>query len=198
MDRPLRRKDIPAQRREQILEAAAELFSRGGYQGVTVDAIAERAGVSKGNVYWYFNSKREILKSLVDDFYRRLGAPLEEILQSDAPPREKLRSLTTTFLGAAEANKEAMMLMLQIAAQPELLETVLAEASGWLRDYVDTLSQLFAEMGEERPREVASAYVAIMDGLMGHVATASDVYDTAGIMAVLEERFIDYRRPHDA
>ena len=197
MDRPLKRKDIPARRREQILAAAGELFSRSGYQGVTVDAIAERAGVSKGNVYWYFGSKQEILKSLVDDFYQRLGVPLERIAQSDAPPREKLRSLTITFLETAEANKEAMMLMLQLAAQPELLETVLVEASGWLRDYVDVLSELFAAMGEERPRDVASTFVAVMDGLMGHVATTSDVYDSAGIMAVLEERFIDYRRPAD-
>ncbi|MCJ7521327.1 MAG: TetR/AcrR family transcriptional regulator, partial [Dehalococcoidia bacterium] len=60
METPVRRKNIPPQRRQQIFEAAAELFSHSGYHGVTVDAIARRAGISKGNLYWYFNSKREI------------------------------------------------------------------------------------------------------------------------------------------
>ena len=47
----------PEEKLERILDAAGELFARDGYRQVPVDAIANRAGVSKGLIYVHFPSK---------------------------------------------------------------------------------------------------------------------------------------------
>lgn len=198
MERTIKRKEVPPKRRAQILAAAAELFSRHGYKGVTVDAIARGAGISKGNIYWYFRSKREIFQLLVDDFYQRLAMPLEQIADSDAPPRDKVRNLTHSLLDIAEANREAIILLLQVAAQTELRERVVVGASAWLKSYIDVLTDLFASLGEEKPRDVAMAYVAVIDSLLGQIAAVgSEIYDRKSLMAVLEERFISFRKDGD-
>jgi len=197
MDNPLRRKDIPPLRRVQILAAAAELFSRGGYQGVTVDAIARKAGTSKGNLYWHFGSKQEILQLLFEDILQRFDPLLREIVGGDAPPRDKLRALTRALLEAAAANPEAMSLVLQIAAQPELRDMVSAEYVLLMSRYIDTMTQLFADAGEENPRDVAALYALITDALMGMVVVAPDLYDKERIIALLEERFISFGRDRD-
>jgi AcrR family transcriptional regulator len=55
------------QTRAAITEAALALFCERGYEAATMRAIAERAGVSTGNAYYYFGSKEE----LIQEFYLR-------------------------------------------------------------------------------------------------------------------------------
>ena len=197
MESPLKRKDIPPQRRRQILAAATELFSHSGYHGVTVDAIAQRAGISKGNLYWYFKSKQEIFQLLFDDLAERLFLPSQEILESDMPPWEKLRDVTRSLLANAEANPEAISLILQIAGQRELSKIVSSSYSLWMRNYIDSLMPLFTAMGEEDPEGVATLYAATIDGLMAQVVMGPDIYDREKMTAVLEERFISFGREQD-
>jgi len=55
--------------REQITQAALEVFAAEGYQGAKVSAIASRAGLSTGNIYRYFRGKDALFYSLVDDAF---------------------------------------------------------------------------------------------------------------------------------
>ncbi|MHB8896387.1 MAG: TetR/AcrR family transcriptional regulator, partial [Candidatus Geothermincolia bacterium] len=58
------------QRRTSIIDAAKELFSQKGYQATTMDEIAEKAELSKGAVYLYFESKDDLYVSLiVEEFW---------------------------------------------------------------------------------------------------------------------------------
>lgn len=65
-----------------ILDAAAELFARRGYDGVTIREIAQKAGIKESSIYNHFHSKSEILTTLYDDFIRLvpLTRPSEEEL----------------------------------------------------------------------------------------------------------------------
>ena len=54
-----------AQRPKEIVEAAFEEFSRNGYAATTLDQIAERAGVTKGTIYVYFENKEQLFISMV-------------------------------------------------------------------------------------------------------------------------------------
>lgn len=56
--------DILVQRKKQILSAAQEVFSQYGYARASMDAIAAEAGISKGNIYNYFPSKRDLFMQL--------------------------------------------------------------------------------------------------------------------------------------
>ena len=53
--------------REQLLDAATAVFAERGYQGASVEAIAAAAGVTKGALYWYFDSKADLFFSLVEE-----------------------------------------------------------------------------------------------------------------------------------
>jgi AcrR family transcriptional regulator len=57
-----------AERPQEILEAAFAEFSRNGYASTTLDAIAERAGVTKGTIYVYFENKEHLFISMVHEF----------------------------------------------------------------------------------------------------------------------------------
>ena len=197
MEKTKSRKEIPLQRRQQILAAAKELFSRSGYHGVTVDAIAERAGISKGNLYWYFKSKQDIFQMLFDDVVDNLTMSAGGIMGSDSSPKEKLRALTRSHLEAAETNPEAVVLMFQISAQQELNDMVSSGYSQWMKQYVEFLTPLFAALGNRNPELVAMLYTTTLDGLMAMVVMSHGNYDKDSIMAVIEERFISFRGNQD-
>ncbi len=86
---PVKRTRIQAANQRRILAAALDLFSRFGFRGTTIDQIAERAAMSKSNLLYYFRSKDEIyravLQQTLDDWLQPLaaldpdGEPLAEI-----------------------------------------------------------------------------------------------------------------------
>ena len=72
-----RREREKEERRQSILRAAREVFFENGFHQATVEAVAERAEVSKGTVYLYFESKETILAHLLLEGLRELVDELE-------------------------------------------------------------------------------------------------------------------------
>jgi AcrR family transcriptional regulator len=84
--------DETGSKRDAILQASWDLIKHYGYNKTTIDDIARRAGVGKGTVYLYFQSKAEIMLSLTDRTNERIVARLEEIASTDAPPQARVRA----------------------------------------------------------------------------------------------------------
>ena len=76
---PTRRTRIQMEKREQILEAALDIFSTHGFRGSTVDLIAEAAGMSKPNLLYYFKSKEDIHQTLISKLLDMWLEPLREL-----------------------------------------------------------------------------------------------------------------------
>lgn len=64
----------PEQRRGEILQAALRCFGEKGYHATTMDDLARTAGLSKGSLYWHFESKRDVFVALFDLFTDELFA----------------------------------------------------------------------------------------------------------------------------
>jgi AcrR family transcriptional regulator len=87
-----------ASTRVDILKSAAIAFRRFGYHGATVEQIAAALEMKKGNLYYYYRNKEEILLACHQYSLDRLLALLEEVEQSDDPPDAKLRRLIVSFV----------------------------------------------------------------------------------------------------
>src|SRR6201986_3782358 len=88
-DRPRTR--IQREKQDVILDAALNVFSVQGFRGATIDQIAEAAGMSKPNLLYYFASKEEIHKRLLEDMLDLWLDPLRE-LDAQGDPMPELRS----------------------------------------------------------------------------------------------------------
>lgn len=80
-------------RRERILDAAAELMAGHGYQGVNMSDIGAAAGIVGSGIYRHFDSKNAILVELLDRVVDRLLADAEATLRADSGPGETLAAL---------------------------------------------------------------------------------------------------------
>lgn len=64
---------LPEERREAILGAAIEMFGRSDYKGASTEAIAAKAGISKGLLFFYFKNKKELYLYLMEHLMERIS-----------------------------------------------------------------------------------------------------------------------------
>src|SRR5437588_10095939 len=93
-----RNADASAATRIDILKSAAAAFRRLGYHGATVEQIAAALQMKKGNLYYYFRNKEDILFACHQYSLDRLLELLDEVDQSGVAPEKKLRRLTVSFV----------------------------------------------------------------------------------------------------
>jgi len=121
-----RNADPHASTRVDILKSAAKAFRRLGYHGATVEQIATALHMKKGNLYYYFRNKEEILFACHQYSLDRLMQLLGEVEASDRPPAEQLRQLVHAFVHTIldELHGTALFLDLE-ALTPAHLRTVI-------------------------------------------------------------------------
>lgn len=83
--RPTQSSSIRDRRFSAILEAAMEEFSGLGYKATSVRAIADRAGVAKANVHYYFHSKENLYSEVLNHIIQLWNASFDEIQPDEEP-----------------------------------------------------------------------------------------------------------------
>jgi AcrR family transcriptional regulator len=99
--RPARTRLAPEARHEQLLDVARRLFERNAYDDVTLEGIAEEAGVSPGLVHHYFGTKREVFLAVVAQAiagFQVAVAPPGPGTDEPASARERLRAALERYL----------------------------------------------------------------------------------------------------
>ncbi len=86
-----RTKDEAEETKKNIVEAAVELFEVNGYEATRIEDIAERAGLTRGAVYWHFKTKIDLYSYIFTMFEKRLDKLIAESEQQTASPISRLR-----------------------------------------------------------------------------------------------------------
>ena len=138
-----RRSEVSAATRVEILKSAAAAFRKLGYHGATVEQIAAALHMKKGNLYYYFRNKEEILFACHQYSHDRLKELLDQVVRSTAPADEKLRRLITSTVHVIldELHGTALLLDLE-ALSPAHLKAVIVR-----RDRFDRGMRLILEEG---------------------------------------------------
>jgi AcrR family transcriptional regulator len=158
-----RRREPPEVRREQLLDAAAKVFLDRGLAEATMADVAEAAGVAKGTIYLYFDSKSALLTALRARYTNQW---LEQSGRLDTPPSRggyarQLRSFLGAMYDFSAANQQLHHLLFHDAEVSE--DEPLEQARAALTRFVTR----GAEAGEfplDDPEETASF---LLDGLHG-------------------------------
>jgi TetR/AcrR family transcriptional regulator, cholesterol catabolism regulator len=93
------------QRRErEILEAAVRIFHERGYANTSVQDIADAVGILKGSLYYYIDSKEDLLFRVLSDVHEDARGIVDQIQALDGPPLEKLREYVRSHIEYSASN----------------------------------------------------------------------------------------------
>jgi AcrR family transcriptional regulator len=104
------------QRRLSILGAAERTFDEFGYAATTMEAVAERADISKGNIYNYFRSKQVLFTEVLNQTAAKGLYELEQLVKSDMPAAQKMQRIIEGWFSRCAAHARIGRLMLEFWA----------------------------------------------------------------------------------
>jgi AcrR family transcriptional regulator len=177
-------------RRIEILKSAAAAFRRRGYHGASVDEIASALDMTKGNLYYYFQNKEEILFACHDYSLDELLLLMDQVRDEPTRPDDKLRRLILAFIHMMldELQGTALTLDLQ-ALSPALMKRIIAKRDRFDRGLREIIQQGMDEglFWHGDPKMIGFA-------IMGAVNWITKWFDPAGPMSSedIGQRFADY------
>jgi AcrR family transcriptional regulator len=158
------------QTRARLVEAAKKIFEEDGFLEARISDIAERAGLSHGSFYHYFDSKEEIFREVADAVDERLGAPLNSVIldpSSTAPPHERIHEAIRRNLESYRDEARIMGVIEQVSRYDEHVRAVrLARHRRYRQQIADSIRQLqLRGMADQRlnPMIAASGLGAMTD-----------------------------------
>ena len=125
--------------REQILRSAAELLATYGYTATSLDQVAAHAGLTKGTIYYHFDSKEALYWAVVEPKADRAPERVRTLLEEDIAPLRALRRHVRAALRAAQNPRARYMYYKELLP---LDEEMLAKARERDREYEQLVAQL--------------------------------------------------------
>ena len=111
------RKETAVPTRDAVFDSAASLFATAGFDGVSVDDIAQDAGVNKAMIYYHFADKLALYRAVLADGLSRMGATVQAIAAAQDPPPSKLDRFIEAFVRMTEQRPWMPALMLREIAE---------------------------------------------------------------------------------
>jgi AcrR family transcriptional regulator len=177
-------------RRVEILKSAAAAFRRRGYHGASVDEIASALEMTKGNLYYYFRNKEDILYACHEYSLEVLLQLMREVQDEPIPADQKLRKLILAFVHLTLDELQGTALTLDPEAlSPPLLAKVIAK-----RDEFDRGMRAIIQQGMDQGLFAPGNPKMMEFAIMGAVNWISKWFDPAGPMSSVQigEAFADY------
>ena len=100
-------------RKDQIMNAAQIVVASKGYDQTRMDDIVEKAQLSKGAIYWYYKSKKDIYLSLIDYWFNEYSAGVLKSLEDKDSSSEQLKSLFEYFVDQFDQNPDTFKIMVE-------------------------------------------------------------------------------------
>ena len=165
-----------AERRAQILRAARQVFVEKGFLATRVDDIAKRAKLSKGALYFYFASKRELFLALVAEEHENTYSFLHKAEVDGRQAVVKLLDLGQQYLDYFAGLKSPPRFFLMMTEMAVRDDEIREEVVAVHQRFTDAATRILAQGMEEGsirrgdPSAMAQMLKAIIDGFAGQSA----------------------------
>jgi AcrR family transcriptional regulator len=169
-DSPPRKRLSAVDRRAAILDAALEVFSKRGYNGASIDEIAQAAGISKALIYEHFPSKKDLHVSLLERHTQEIFVRLAETADTADPGEVRLRNGVSAFLEWVETHREAFRLLFRDTFEldvAEVLTRLQSQATGAIA------ALIAAEPAERGPRDRETDFALAIEAMAQQLSGAT-------------------------
>ncbi|MDP7437547.1 MAG: TetR/AcrR family transcriptional regulator [Candidatus Marinimicrobia bacterium] len=171
-------------RKNQILDAALEVVVEKGYADCRMDDIVETSGLSKGTIYWYYKSKKEVFLSLINHWVNKFGVTLNHIVEEDLSASDQLHELFAFFLDIYENKPDVLKAELEFWALASRDSDFRKKTQAVYRELLELIEAIVSkgvESGEFKNVEIKVAALSIMVNIEGIIWFA--LFDANGIKA---------------
>src|SRR5262245_37723723 len=175
--------ELREQSQRRILDAALTSFAERGYEGATISQIAERAGVARGLVSYYFPAKEQLLQALLGQALDGILALTDRADDEDTADRW-LAGIIDRTLASAPGMIGVQRLVRCLMLQPrtrEIFVGVEAAKADAVEEFERRLREIFAERGADDPALEEILFRSVLEGVIFKLAVYPETYPIAAV-----------------
>ncbi len=203
--RPSRRERTRQQHREEIISAATGLFARHGYEGTSMQMIADQAEISVGKLYLHFEGKEDMYRSVVEFHAANVHELANGAGDLSMSPIDRLRARTIAVVGYMDENDDFVRFYVEEmeGAGKGCCQKDRSEHSMHLGEYTKLLREAIenGDIPDEDPEMLTAMIHGAGHSMMAHVIKKGDIpyskvaeYVDRMILTPLEERKREEKR----
>ncbi|MEZ4952862.1 MAG: TetR/AcrR family transcriptional regulator [Saprospiraceae bacterium] len=176
--------------KERIENAALELFAQNGYGHTSISQIAKAAGISKGLMYNYYESKEALLQSVLKrgfEFGDKLMMSNNSLENSS--PEDLLKTIVEASFMEVKNNLIYWKLLMALAFQEEVIKTLAPDIEQKKTAYLSIGKTIYSQLGYPNPEAQARLFGAVMDGVFMHYILTPNEYPLDDVKQLLINNF---------
>jgi AcrR family transcriptional regulator len=166
-------RDKPA----QIIEAAFSVFGETGYRAAAVKDIADRAGISAGTIYTYFQDKHDLFRATAEELWSRFLERMRALAGSAEPVESRLERFLALGLGSLRQYLPLLRGMLFESSQMNILQKGIDELCGLVEQVLNERPASLRTAGMELTLRRSVVRTTVMGALFSAALAAPDRVD---------------------
>jgi AcrR family transcriptional regulator len=180
--------EIRENRRRHIMDTALELIAKEGYQNVSISKIADRAGISKGLMYNYFESKEDLILSIlnkgIDEMFTYFDPDHDGVLTDE----EFVYFIRQSFRIIQE-KQTFYRLYFSLIVQPQVYEIIKPRVEALYEHIMKILVSYYERKNVPDPHSEALIFGALLDGIGFNYIWNPDMFPVEKITELLISKF---------
>lgn len=180
---------IRKERRSAIMETALSEFASHGYKSTSISMIAKKAGVSKGLMYNYFESKEDLVVSIMQEGFEDM-VPLIDRDGDGILTKEEFVYLIDESFKLMKEKISFYRLYFSLIMQPAVSKLFTEKLNQVAEPYIQLFVDYFTIKGSKNPMLEAVMVGALLDGIGFNYAFNSDAYPLDEVVEMVKEKFV--------
>ena len=156
--------ELRSKSREKIILASMKQFAQKTYHNTTIADISKAAGISKGLIYNYFETKEDILKGIIEYMFQ-IGDKIMEESLSHTDPKDELRSMIDQLFQFLKQQGEISRMLIPLALELGSFNYINKVMERKMESYLGKLIEIMEHMGFEDPEMEAWSLGVLFDGI---------------------------------
>ncbi len=186
---PAQFEEIREARRAAILDAALHVFAEKGYASSSIAMIAKQAGISKGLMYNYFDSKEGLVKTLLTEGFDIFVEVFDRDKDGELTDEEFIFFLDQTF-EILKGNIPFWKLYFAIMSQADVMSMLGEVMMEKLSPYFNTMQNYYAQKGYENPMAQMRVLGALLDGVCLNYVADPEGFPLEDAKKIIIDKFI--------
>jgi AcrR family transcriptional regulator len=179
---------IREERKQQIMNVALEVIAENGFANSSISRIAQKAKISKGLMYNYFESKEELMISIMIDGFNQLTKSFDPnhdgVLSED-----ELHFFIDNSFKTLEENIHFWRMYFMVLLQPDVYHIIMPHLEKIVQPFYETAMSFFIEKGYEDPITEVRFFAAMMDGVGLHFIMDPENFPLEGVKKKMHQFF---------
>jgi len=181
--------EIREQKKALIMSTSMELFAEEGYHNVSISRIAEKAGISKGLMYNYFESKEALIITIIDEGIKELFNLFDPNHDGHITD-EEFENFVRKSSSLVKENTRFWKLYFALFSQLKVYNLVEEKTQKVFSEMIELLSSFFSRRGIEDPETEAVLFGAMLDGIAYNYVMNPGLFPLENITEKIITRYI--------